>query len=1660
MGSTHNESAAANNKAVLLVKYLMELASIDAKIVRKIEDYEKDDDGKKLSTHVVWLHEIPHVPKYCFARAWGEEHEGYEDIWIEVKKCDEPLLPEVPEECRKWVNSQALRNTTERPKLNPTIVEVREDEDPETGEVYKHEEILNLNDFPRSKRAWDDYVRFKWTMWRDLYVRYHDVQQVYSKLFQIHQEQQRLGEQYELIVCLGLLTWLTPSGHAVRRHLIAARSELEFEARMGKFTVRPPTEGAQTAVEFDMLELEHRPVNAKQLAENGSKALQENPWDRSALDPLLHAIANSFPGGGEGKYYHDNLEPMNEPASTKPIVEFAPALVLRKRSLRGLQQVLDGISKQISADGIIPHGFLDLCETVEERPASEPGEPPPVTSPPDRELYFPLQVNDEQGRIIEFLGHRNEVLVQGPPGTGKSHTIANLICHLLATDQRVLVTAKTPRALQVLHGKLPTEIGHLCINLLGSGTEERKSLELSVSHILAEQDKSAAVHRPKRIEELERRIREKRESKAQTDNKIRAIRESETCKHAVANGSYDGTAAQIAKRLREEEPNFSWFEDRIAPDVALLLSNEELGCLRRVLEAFDSDYERQLTLSIPDPDADLPGADTIRDLFEQQKVAQDQVASTADLLKTPEGQLLLQADFEVVENLASCLKKLSAAAETLRKHARTWIKKAVDDVLTGDINPWRQRLTFSSEDLDGLRKSASDMEHFKVTIPKGMDRSKALSEALRDATAVKEHLKSATIWSRIFPKKEIRQACQRLKGIEMDGLPCSDVPTLEKLIKYLELEQELNKFWSRWSTVVQRSVASPPIQVEQISELLKKLKKVLELDDLRREPIHFIHKVKGLTAPKWEDNEDLLRFIKTCRAVLSKHTLDRMEEHLQKERQRISEYAACSKCHPIVVDIRKAFEKEDIGQYRNLVEKTKDLRRDAEEVGKKRQIVEDICRTAPKLAASLTESGDREQWAERLNILREAWAWAQATRWLDDYLNADLAALERDSLSLAEDIRKDIEKLAAEWAWHSCLDRMQDHHRQHLEAWRQARSKYGKGTGKHAHVHLKNAQRHLNECKDAVPAWIMPLHRVYETVEARPGTFDIIIVDEASQCGPESLPLLYLGKRILVVGDDQQISPEAVGVDRTIVHTLMGDYLRDFQHRDSFDVDRSLFDHGRIRFGNRITLREHFRCMPEIINFSNDLCYFANPLIPLRQYGPSRLEPIQVVRVESGYKEGKGQQVINRPEAEALAAQVERCCRDQKYLNDKHEKMTMGVIVLQGQAQAYVIEKLLLEQLGAEEMAQRKLICGHPYSFQGDERDIIFLSMVAAPNEPIGVLSQAADQRRFNVAVSRAKDQIWLFHSATVNDLSEHCLRRRLLEYFYNPRTPNGPDGLEWNMLREKALRAQRSAERPPQPFDSWFEVDVALDIHNRGYTVIPQFEVADKRIDLVVQGHRAQLAVECYGDHWHGPDHFEADMRRQRKLERCKWHFFIVRESFYRAAPEKALEPLWGELERRDIRPVCVGKTQESGVPEATSEGGAGAEGKRHDEEHQEFSADTHRSESEDTKTAAPSAQALTEGWPSTIEAALTTRREMISRAIIEILQQRPNNSCKRAEMLTLILQRWSIRTRGRPRQKFAKKVDKMIAEMERQGYVTVYKSKNIRIKPGPQAYPRIQMA
>src|SRR5215203_4127915 len=121
---------------------------------------------------------------------------------------------------------------------------------------------------------------------------------------------------------------------------------------------------------------------------------------------------------------------------------------------------------------------------------------------------------------------------------------------------------------------------------------------------------------------------------------------------------------------------------------------------------------------------------------------------------------------------------------------------------------------------------------------------------------------------------------------------------------------------------------------------------------------------------------------------------------------------------------------------------------------------------------------------------------------------------------------------------------------------------------------------------------------------------------------------------------------------------------------------------------------------------------------------------------------------------------------------------------------------------------------------------------------------------------------MWLFHSVDLAALTnKEDMRFQLLDYCYGAqkRATAADDGVVQTAPPEDVLVS---------PFDSLFEQRICSRLVDRGYSVVPQFPALGYRLDLVVVGAKTRLAVECDGDHWHGPDAYQRDMARLPELE------------------------------------------------------------------------------------------------------------------------------------------------------------------------------------------------
>lgn len=1478
-------TAPSESKALRLARYLKEFVGLRTTTAYDVNKYES----------VLWFGDMPHEPE-CTSPAWSHSSGEHGDCWLEVHKQQFPPRPAPPEIILPWIDQRALtRVTAEMPRLRPTRLEP----DPESMAGEGQEPPLverRLEDCPDVVEAYERY-RPAWESWSKEYQRRSLIQSVYAELFRMHTQLQRQGEIIELVLGFGLLAWRHPNEGrfpAILRHMVTAQVDLQFDASTGTIRLDCGTDGAQLTIEDDMLDAELRPARGHYAAISEQlSALGDDVWNRSMVTALKSWAGALHP---DSEWCPDLK--MAAATENKPVVSFAPALIVRKRTQMGMMRIYDTLIDRLSRNvEAAPAGWLGLTSDEEDPDRFGPSQSEPVGP---QEVYFPLPSNREQRRIVDILSHHRGVLVQGPPGTGKSHTIANLVCHLLTNGKRILITAETGRALKVLKEKLPEEVRPLCVSLLGQGGDAFAELNTAVQGITT---RFASWHEgayDERIADVDRELDANRRLLTEIDDELRTLREEETHSYSLMNGAYTGSASAIALQVATERDRFGWLQlsqaDDHATDGEPPVTAADMVTWLRIRRAYDNEAVAASKLRVvgtnelPAP-ADFAAAVAAE---HDATAAFDRVTAMRD---HPAYAPILALTEDDRAALSEKLRELKERRESLQRLGSAWVHRALHDALGGRQASWQALLDQSRQAILGIDQLIQRLGSHAISLPEEWD----LKTVRTDVVAVYRHLREGGKWTEfgLYTPRAVKSRTYLRGPVTVNGQVADTAERLRIVCDHIDLIlalQALELAWSDYGGLPPGSL--PRIRVAAVKEHVESFASALDYVQACR------HLGRGLGAmtpvipePHWLDGE-----ADTFPNLISAGSLEdrrRMAtEHVIAPLRSLKAARDLHGTHPAVGAMVYAVERRDTTAYSHAYQQLQRIEQAVRDLNLGRAIETAIGPAVPGLADAVAASLDNPAWDDRFADWERAWRWARADNWLTR--RADAAYRERlwdRRFEADEEIRSLLSEAAALRAWTCFFTRLSPADAAALRAWREAVRSRGRGTGGSTRMERlrQETRQYMDRCRDVIPVWIMPRYLVAEMVDPTPERYDLVIVDEASQLSIDSLFLFYLSRKMIVVGDDQQISPHGVGISDQSVADLQHRYLDGIPFQNAFSAQSSLYGNAKIRFTQNAVLREHFRCMPEIIQFSNDLCYANNgtPLDPLRTYPANRLKPLVVRPVADGYSTS-GEDATNEPEADAILAQIMACIVDPRYAG-----RTMGVISLEGEAQAKLIEHKLLEALEPEVFEQRRLMCGDAYAFQGDERHIIFLSMVAAAGETrIAALSAEQARQRFNVAASRARDQLWLFHSATLDDLGPACMRYRLLNYMLNP--------------------GRQISGEARHRFDCQFERDVFQMLAERSFHVRTQVCVGDPishryRIDLVVEGMQGRLAVECDGDHWHGPERYEEDMSRQRDLERAGWQFIRIRGGDFYRDRSKAMEPLWGALERLGIRP--------GGIDEAAAE-------------------------------------------------------------------------------------------------------------------------------------------
>lgn len=272
---------------------------------------------------------------------------------------------------------------------------------------------------------------------------------------------------------------------------------------------------------------------------------------------------------------------------------------------------------------------------------------------------------------------------------------------------------------------------------------------------------------------------------------------------------------------------------------------------------------------------------------------------------------------------------------------------------------------------------------------------------------------------------------------------------------------------------------------------------------------------------------------------------------------------------------------------------------------------------------------------------------------------------------------------------------------------------------------------------EAFPCCASTTLAVGNKIPLEPGLFDLAIIDEASQTDvASSLPILFRAQRAVVIGDEMQLRP-VVTLNEEVGAALLAAYGLDGEKERGFDVlQSSMLDLANDRFtasgGRRLLLKDHYRSHPDIISFSNRSFYGGALRIRTSRGDTPGIFFHDI--------QGEAEPRWNNPaEADFVVRQI------RQQLQAGRAKEQIGVVTPFKRQKERIREQLKSQGvLGANDYS---LLVDTAHGFQGDERDIMLLSLVVAPNMPKGTIQWVHDlstnsKNLLNVAITRARREL------------------------------------------------------------------------------------------------------------------------------------------------------------------------------------------------------------------------------------------------------------------------------------------------------------------------------
>jgi hypothetical protein len=576
------------NKIRQLYQFIKEINQLDYPPARVMSEHPK----------VVWLADMPEHPLIQLYRpVCNKDSQEPPDTLLCVGRPQLTKCPTLPASLQGWL----LPNWDDPAKqARYTDSQNIMDEEGQTVTIRFDDEPLRVADY----KAWTEQRK----AWIEPEIIARKAMAFFEVFYDIYATLEKNNEELELLAADGHFLWQAISeisGPVVVHHpILLKRVSLRFDPTIPEFTVHETEREPEI---YDSLFVDLQGIAPIAIC-NRKTELEKagyHPLGWDDTEAFLKAFIQTIsPLKGE---YLD--EPPCDDATATPRLYRDMTLVLRKR-IAGIAKAADAIISDIDRQTVFPPSLVQITGTVSD--VSE-GESPWLGESDsgagtigesrgngfnDDDILLAKEANNEQLQIIRRLEHKGAIIVQGPPGTGKTHTIGNLIGHLLAQGKSILVTAQKAKALRVVRDKIPEVLQLLAVTVLGNDQEARRQLESSISSITERLTNDTAVSLLQKARQFEAERRKLLTQTKQLSHKLREARENEYREIVVGKRIF--TPSDAARFVAAHHEVHDWIPSPVKLGTQISLLEQELVRLYALGSSYSAEEEQNARYPLPE----------------------------------------------------------------------------------------------------------------------------------------------------------------------------------------------------------------------------------------------------------------------------------------------------------------------------------------------------------------------------------------------------------------------------------------------------------------------------------------------------------------------------------------------------------------------------------------------------------------------------------------------------------------------------------------------------------------------------------------------------------------------------------------------------------------------------------------------------------------------------------------------------------------------------------------------------------------------------------------------------------------------------------------------------------------------------------------------------